>query len=155
MTLAENLVKTILPEFLTYLDKLEKGEIVEKELDINKNPSIHSDVNKALDVGSGSVSGNHHRAKGVHRRLDDHVGQREQAALDAGRQAYLDHLNELVLVDADGLGIQVAAVFPQGQAANHQHGRNHLGCHSSDGHAGHTHVEEDHSNQVEHHVDDA
>ena len=39
MTLAENLVKTILPEFLTYLDKLEKGEIVEKEVDINKNPS--------------------------------------------------------------------------------------------------------------------
>ena len=50
MTLLENLVKTILPEFLTYLDKLEKGEIVEKELDINKNPSIHSDVNKSKGV---------------------------------------------------------------------------------------------------------
>ena len=50
MTLAENLVKTILPEFLTYLDKSEKGEIVEKELDINKNPSIHSDVNKSKGV---------------------------------------------------------------------------------------------------------
>ena len=46
MTLAENLVKTILPE----LDKLEKGEIVEKELDINKNPSIHNDVNKSKGV---------------------------------------------------------------------------------------------------------
>ena len=30
--------------------KLEKGEIVEKELDINKNPSIHSDVNKSKGV---------------------------------------------------------------------------------------------------------
>lgn len=50
MTLLENLVKTILPEFLTYLDKLEKGKIVEKELDINKNPSIHCDVNELKGV---------------------------------------------------------------------------------------------------------
>ena len=50
MTLLENLVKTILPEFLTYLDKLEKGEIVEKELDINKNPSIHCDVSELKGV---------------------------------------------------------------------------------------------------------
>ena len=45
----ESLVKTILPEFLTYLDKLEKGEIVEKELDINKNPS-NCDVNELKGV---------------------------------------------------------------------------------------------------------
>lgn len=50
MTPAENLVKTILPEFLAYLDKLEKGEIVEKKLDTNKNPSIHNDVNKSKGV---------------------------------------------------------------------------------------------------------
>ena len=49
MTLLESLVKTILPEFLTYLDKLEKGEIVEKELEINKNPS-NCDVNELKGV---------------------------------------------------------------------------------------------------------
>ena len=50
LSFEENLVKTILPEFLTYLDKLEKGEIVEKKLDINKNPSIHCDVNELKGV---------------------------------------------------------------------------------------------------------
>ena len=50
MILVEKLVKTILSEFLDYLDNSEKDEIVEKELDINKNPSIHNDVNKLKGV---------------------------------------------------------------------------------------------------------
>ena len=36
--------------FLAYLNKLESGEIVEKELDINENPSIHCVVNKSKGV---------------------------------------------------------------------------------------------------------
>ena len=55
MTLAENLVKTILPEFLTYWDKLEKGEIVEKELDINKNPSTIYFVISVFGVKSHTI----------------------------------------------------------------------------------------------------
>lgn len=43
MTLKEQLIKTILPDFLTYLDDLKNGKIVEKELDNTSFPSIHGD----------------------------------------------------------------------------------------------------------------
>ena len=50
MTKIEELVKIVLPDFLAYLNILESGEIVEKELDINENPSIHCVVNKSKGV---------------------------------------------------------------------------------------------------------
>ncbi len=43
MTLHEQLIKAILPDFVAYLDALKNGEIVEKELDKDSFPSIHGD----------------------------------------------------------------------------------------------------------------
>ena len=43
MTLKEQLVKTVLKEFVLYLDDLKNGKIVEKELDNTSFPSIHGD----------------------------------------------------------------------------------------------------------------
>lgn len=43
MTLKEQLVKTVLKEFILYLDDLKNGEIVNKPLDNTSFPSIHGD----------------------------------------------------------------------------------------------------------------
>ncbi len=42
MTQIENFVKLILADFLVFLEAQEKDKYIEKELDINKNPSIHN-----------------------------------------------------------------------------------------------------------------
>lgn len=43
MTLKEQLVKTVLKEFVLYLDELKSGNIMQKELDKFQIPSIHGD----------------------------------------------------------------------------------------------------------------
>ncbi len=50
MTQIEQLIKTILPDFLAYLEVLEKEKNIEKELDIVEEPSIHSNVTKQKGV---------------------------------------------------------------------------------------------------------
>jgi len=46
MTLKEKLVKTILPEFLAFIEVEESCDNSQKELDISLNPSIHCDCNE-------------------------------------------------------------------------------------------------------------
>lgn len=43
MTFTEQLIKTVLKEFILYLDELKSGNIMQKELDKFQIPSIHGD----------------------------------------------------------------------------------------------------------------
>ena len=132
-----------------------RAQILADKGDAGLVHSVHGSVGKAFDVGSSRVAGYHNRAEGVHRGLDDDVGQGEQAALNTGGQAHLDHADQLVLINMDLLGVQVAAVLPQGQCTDDQNSRNHLGSHGGNGNTGHAHVEHNHQNQIEPHIDHA
>ncbi len=43
MTRVEKLIKIIMPDLLRYLEMVESGEIIQKRLDKQKNPSIYGD----------------------------------------------------------------------------------------------------------------
>ena len=51
MTQTEKLIKIIMPDLLRYLEMVESGEIIQKRLDKQKNPSIHCDDEQEYDGG--------------------------------------------------------------------------------------------------------
>ncbi len=115
--------------------------------------SIHAGIDETFQVGSGSVPCHGRGAKAVHRGLDQHIGDGEQGALEAGRHANLEHLRQLVRCNPHACQFQPVDTVRTDQAAEHQGSRDGLGDHSSNGHSRHPHGKYNHEYQVQHHID--
>lgn len=61
---------------------------------------IETDIDEALKVACRRVAGHENITEGVYRRLDQHVGNGEQGALDARRQSDAENFRQLGLVKA-------------------------------------------------------
>ena len=114
---------------------------------------VHGRPDKALDIAAGSAARHGDGAKGVHRGLDEHVGDGEGGALNARGHADLHHLQQLVLVDGELFQLYPVDCVALHQAQQHQRGRDALGNHRGDGHAFHAHVEDDDEDQIQDDVD--
>ena len=93
---------------------------------------VHRGVDKALQVGGGGVPRHHRRAEGVHRGLNEHVGNRENGALNSRRQAHPGNLQQLGAVDFQLFQADPVGAVGVHQAQQHQHGGNALGDHRGD-----------------------
>ena len=116
-------------------------------------PCVHGHVDEALDVYARGVAGHGQLSEGVDGGLDQHVGNRENASLQAGREADAGDSPELPQVDAELRRMEPAGVVLMREVVHHQDCRDELG---EDGGVGHTldaHAEAEHEDQVHPHVD--
>ena len=116
---------------------------------------VHAGVDEALDVGGCRVASDHDGAEGVDGRLDDHVGEAEHRALQAGGQTDLQDLQQSSFVEAQMPQVEVEGTFlPDEQDGDHDSG-NGLADDGRQRHTGHAHLEEDDEHEVQHYIDDA
>ena len=113
---------------------------------------IHGGIDKSLNIAGHAVPGHHKGAERVDRRLDQHIGNGEQASLQTGRQADTDNLPHASPVDAALAQVQLDRAAGTEKAQQHQRHADHLAGHRRDGHARNVHVEHDHQQQVQEHV---
>ena len=113
---------------------------------------VHGNVDEALDVPRGGVTGHGHGAESVDGGLDDHVGDGEQGALDPRRQADAGDLPKSGRVDLQLPPHQTAGVLTAGQLDQYQHAGEQLGKGCGQGNPRHAHVELGDENKVQHHV---
>ena len=116
---------------------------------------VHGRVDKALDVGGRRISGHDGRAKGIDRRLDDHIGQAEHRALQTGRQTDAQDLQQSPFVEAQMPQVEVERAFFTGQDPCDKAGRNGLADDGRQCDTGHAELEADDKDEVEHYIDDA
>ena len=116
---------------------------------------VHGGVDKALDVGGCRVARHDRGAKRVDRRLDDHVGEAEHRALQAGWQADEQNLGQGPLVEAQLVQVEVeGALLFQEQGRDHA-GGNRLADDGRQRDAGHAHLEPNDEDQIQDDIDDA
>ena len=113
-----------------------------------------------VDFGGGSVPGHQHLAVGVHQPLHHHHGQGDQGLLEHGGQADPGdalHCQQVEQGDLLPLPPRLAGHAPQPPDEHQQgaHRAHPLGDEGGPGHAGHTHVELDHKDQVQRNVGQA
>ena len=113
---------------------------------------VHRGVHKALQVAGGGVRSHHHLAEAVDGGLNQHVGNAEQAALQARGQSDAGNVDQLTPVNSHVPDVQMHRAGEAHQADDHQHRANRLGADRGDSNARHVHVEADHHHQVEDHV---
>lgn len=83
-------------------------------------------VDKVLQPGGGGVPCDDGGAERVYGRLDHHVGDGEDDALDAGGEADLQHERGFVGVEADLPQVQTAYGIDRAQPDDHQNGGEQL-----------------------------
>ena len=77
---------------------------------------IHRSVNKALNVACRGVARNHNGAERVDRRLNQHIRDIENHALQTGRQADLHNAGKFIPMEVQPLEIDVAHAVHAHQA---------------------------------------
>ncbi len=93
---------------LAYAFRLLCPDILAGEADVGLMDRVGRHVDEVLDRGRRAASGHDDRAEGVDGGLNQHIGEREQCALDPGGQSDMQHAAQ-----PHGLDIE----FPQIQAA--------------------------------------
>ena len=116
---------------------------------------VHGGVDEVFDVGRGGAARHRQGAEGVDGGLDQHVGDGEHHALDAGRQAHPDDLQQDGGADLQLPEAELVAGVRLHQAAHHQEGGQVLGQGGGQGHARHIQVEGHHKKDVQAGVGDA
>ena len=117
--------------------------------------SVQGHIDKALDVGRRRVAGHHNIPEGIHRGLDEHIGDGEQGALNTGRQADADDFLQLGSVEAHFAQNQLAGVGAAHQRNSHQNGGNGLGNGGSQGNTSHVQMQSPDKKDIEQHIDNA
>jgi len=107
---------------------------------------------EAVQLAIGCPGRQHIRAEGVHRGLDDYVGEGVHHALQSRRQADAQNAPHEPGVDADLLQMQLVAVVAAAEGQHHQHGADGLGDNGGPGGAGHAHIEPHDQDHVQHDV---
>ena len=115
---------------------------------------VHRLINKVFNVAGGGRPGHYGGAERVDGGLDEHVGQGEHDALEAGGQSDLEDVPQDHLVHLQLLQIQTQGALLLGQAAQDQPGRDVLGDGGGRGHARHVHMEHQHRKQIQDHIHD-
>ena len=106
-----------------------------------------------VDLGIGRPAAHALLAELIDVRLDKHVGERGNSHLQRCGNADMDNLTKHFTVKTDFGHIQVDAGTGAQQGENGQHGGNGLGDDGGVGHALHTHVENDHEQQIQNGID--
>ena len=109
---------------------------------------VHRGIDKALDVAGRRVARDRDRAERVDRRLDEHVGDVENHALQAGGQADLHDADKLLAVEVNVLQVDMADTVHSGQAHDDQDRRDNLRNDGRGGRAGHAPMEHDDKEQI-------
>ena len=99
-------------------------------------------VDKVLQPGGGGVPCDDGGAERVYGRLDHHVGDGEDDALDAGGEADLQHERGFVGVEADLPQVQTAYGIDRAQPDDHQNGGEQLRDGGGDSHTCHTQMKD-------------
>ena len=102
---------------------------------------VHGLIDKVLDVAGRSGTGHHSGAKGVDGGLDQHIGQGEHNALEAGGQADLQDLTQNMPVHLHRLQVQAQGAVLLGQAEDDQPGGHILGDGGGQGDPRHVHLQ--------------
>ena len=116
---------------------------------------IHHVIDKAFQVAGCRIAFHCHRSEGIDGRLNQHVGDGENSALQARRQAYTNDRHKLVRINPQIAKHQAAGVLPFHQRPNHQGGGDHLRCRRGNGNTGHAQAESNNRQQIKQHVHDA
>ena len=117
---------------------------------------VHGDVDEALNIGPGGGAGHQYRiVKGVEGGLDYHVGQGKHHTLKAGGQADLQDLEHSPLFQSQPFQVQMEGTLLLYHAPYHQGGGDILGNDGGQRHSGHIHLQGNHKNQIQEHIDHA
>ena len=109
---------------------------------------IHRGIDKALNIARRGVARHGDRAERVDRRLDQHVRDIEDHALQARGQADLHHAQEFVLVKGEVLEVHAAHAVLLRQAQHNQRRGDDLRDHRRRCHARNAHIQHQHEQQV-------
>ena len=88
------------PQGLPHPAVLLRAGVLPDKIDGGLVERIETDIDEALKVACRRVAGHENITEGVYRRLDQHVGNGEQGALDARRQSDAENFRQLGLVKA-------------------------------------------------------
>ena len=132
-----------------------RAQVLAGEGQVGLVHGVHGGVDEAFDVAGGGVACHGDGAEGIDGGLDQHIGNGEQAALEACGETHAEDLLQLAAVDAQLLRVQVDGAVGAEEADDHQHHADDLAHHRGNGHARHAHVEYDHQKQVQKHIHDA
>ena len=107
-----------------------------------------------IGLAVGCPCGNGSLAKGIDRRLDQHIGDGEQRTLHTGRKTDPHHFGKLLLVNAHLSQIQMTHIPALNQSPDNQSSGNALGNGSCQGNTGYVHMEHRDKYYVQYYVDD-
>lgn len=113
---------------------------------------VHGLVDKVFDVGGGGGAGHHRGAEGVDGGLDEHVGQGEDDALEAGRQANFHDLAQNVPVNVHFTQVQAQGAILVAEAHQDKSGRDVLRDGGGHSYTGHAHAHQDNRHQVQYYI---
>ena len=113
---------------------------------------VHGHINEAVDAAGSAAASHHNAAVGVDGALNDHVGNAEKAALNAGGHAYLGHEGKTAAVKPKPTPGKAQGVLRAHKTQQHQYGAESLADDRGQRHPRHVHVERNDEQQVQRHV---
>ena len=107
------------------------------------------------NIGGGGAAGHAYVSEGVDGGLNQHIGNREQRTLNAGRQTQSENLRQLGTVELHFPNVEAAGIRPAHQGPDDQHRGNSLGDGGSQSHTGYVHIQLGDEENVQDHVHNA